>query len=472
MNNFLRKSFVFIVSAALSGCATMQLGDLFSDYAKQQQPVRQALMAGSAELASKNLPNKSSSNTNYQLSLLEHGRLAFLAQDHQQSKKWFSIAYRIFEHERAQAKIRLGKGVENVNALVTNDNAISYQAPAYEQSMMHTYQALNYLYDNNLEGALVEVRRANFIQEQALKAYSNELIEAQSAKQDVNANWQSVNQAYSGLDSRIGNVKNGFQNAYTFYLSGVLYEAANEPNDAYIDYKKALEIYPENPYLQQDVLRLGSALGMDNDLSVFIKRFGEYKPQLSSDDGQLVIIYEQGLIDAKQELSFNFPVYHRHGDLRFYSLALPTYSPRNLIARPLTLAIDDKKISSSVIVKLQSLVAKQLKDQLPAIIARQALRLIAKEQLRRKMSREGGDVGNILAGLYGLASEQADTRSWLTLPADVQLLRTSLRAGKYQLPVHGVHGLTTLPVEINAGRITLAMITNMGSYTQIKVTNL
>ncbi|MEI8618891.1 hypothetical protein P4S63_22420 [Pseudoalteromonas sp. B193] len=46
-------------------------------------------------------------------------------------------------------------------------------------------------------------------------------------------------------------IKNGFQNAYTFYLSALLYQSAKQYDDAYIDYKKALAIQPNNIYLQQ-----------------------------------------------------------------------------------------------------------------------------------------------------------------------------------------------------------------------------
>ena len=129
---------------------------------------------------------------------------------------------------------------------MTNDNAIGYQLAPYEQSMLHTYQALNYLYTDGLESALVEVRRANLVQEKALETYENELLEAKD--KDPGINWQQVDAALSPLDSRIGDIKNGFQSAYTFYLSGLLYEAAGELNDAYIDYKKALEIYPDNTF--------------------------------------------------------------------------------------------------------------------------------------------------------------------------------------------------------------------------------
>ncbi len=64
-------------------------------------------------------------------------------------------------------------------------------------------------------------------------------------------------------------MKHSFQNAATFYLSGVVWEMLGERNDAYIDYKKALEIFPDNLFLQADVMRLGKRLGMRETWRIF-----------------------------------------------------------------------------------------------------------------------------------------------------------------------------------------------------------
>ena len=73
---------------------------------------------------------------------------------------------------------------------------------------------------------------------------------------------------------------------------------------------------------------------------------------------------------------------------------------------------------------------------MPTLIARQTARLIAKEQVRKKLAKEGGDVGNVLATLYNIASERADTRSWLTLPANAQIITSPLSDNTDELLVH------------------------------------
>lgn len=472
MGDLLKKLCLLVPLVCLSGCATLQFNDFFISYDKQMRPVRQAVEASDFNQAQALLGNRSTSNTSYALSLLEKGRIAHLNGEYKQSKQWFELVYQQLEEERARAKVQVSKGVEKFSAMVSNDSAIGYQIPAYEQSMMHTYQALNYLYLGSIESALVEIRRANLVQVNALKNQSNEIAQAQAELgNDVDINWQQANAAFSSLNGRIGELKNGIQNAYTFYLSGVLYEAAEQSNDAYIDYKKALEIFPDNHYLQQDVLRLAHDLAMTDDIIALEKRFGAYQPDTSA-RGQLVVIYEQDLIDSRVEQAVNLPIFTRHNDFRAFSFSLPTYRATSFVAKPLILNVSNEIKTSEQIVQLQALVAKQLQEQMPSMIARQALRLVAKEQVRRQLKKQGGDFGNVVAGLYNMASERADTRSWLTLPGDVQIMRTVMPEGETELDISGVPGLSNIPVSITSGRITLVLVNKLGQKASYTVVNL
>ncbi|REL26520.1 hypothetical protein DXX93_07955 [Thalassotalea euphylliae] len=481
-----KRLFVVCAVVAMSGCATLQLNNLFQDYASQFQPVRTALVQGDIESAQSNIKKAYAGDTNYQLSLVEQGRIAFLQGDIKQSKWWFEQSYQALEQERARAKLTVGRSVEQVNTLVTNDNAIAYQLPAYEQSMMHGYQALNYAFAHDLEGALVEVRRANYIQEAALAQHERELLNAEQAQAIEGIDLNYLDNTMSALTSKAGQLKNGFQNAYTFYLSGILYEAAGQLNDAYIDYKRAFEIFPENRYLQRDVLRLGSVLGMNNDLDVYREQLGKDnvgqvlksiekgRGANAAQTGQLVIVYEQALIAAKHEQAVQLPIWTSGGDPRFYSVSVPSYdhnqrSNKARLPESLTVTVGERELTAATIVNLQALVAKQLAERLPAIVSRQVLRLVAKEQVRKKLSKEGGDVGNILAGLYNLASERADTRSWLTLPGDVQIIRADIPLGDHRLAINQ-HSQRRQPITVNisADKMTLVVISEVGQLWQVK----
>jgi hypothetical protein len=466
--NFLLKLvIVFNLALSLSGCASMGFKDLFSDYAAQLEIVRAAQLKGDFKTAAALIVEPKANQNNYTLNLLEKARLYYLANDWLQSRKDFALVSEVLDEDAAKAKLRLSRGATNMASLVTSDNVITYQVPPYEQTMLHSYQALNYLFLGQLEDALVEVRRANLVQEKALRSHQQDLD-----KSDINVDKQSFNQAYPSMSEMIGDIKNGFQNAYTFYLSGLLYEAAMQPNDAYIDYKRALEIYPNNHYLQKDVLRLATELGMTADLAALTAKYGAYQATKMANTGELVILIENGAINPKQEVSLDLPIYSAANQLRFFSFALPVYN-RTLVKYPsLTINLAGQTYTSEQIVRLQSLAAKELQQQMPNLLTRQSLRLVAKEKLRTTMSNQGGDIGNILAVLYNVASEQADTRSWLTLPDEVQILRLSLPPGQ-QLIELNIGGKTEL-IEVNilTKRISLLNLTTIGNFHSHKLTQL
>ncbi|TYK64478.1 hypothetical protein CWS31_015545 [Colwellia echini] len=474
---------------------------MFSNYNQQMQSVKAAQKRGDFQQAISLVPLRSEGDGTYSLSLLEKGRLEYLASNWLLSQENFEVVYQQVREQEQAAKIQISRGVENVASVVSNDNAIRYDIPYYEQSMLNSYQALNYLNNNDLSGALVEIRRANLVQNKALKTNQQAIEESQQKMANKGLSQQNLDSRYPSQNNVIGNVKNGFQNAYTFYLSGVLYEAAGQSNDAYIDYKKALEIYPTNTVLQKDVWRLANQLGMNDDIQRFNKHFAgditqpqptitqasttenssaQIKPtddtSLSSEtsittSGQLIIIVEQGIINSKQEVSFNLPLYINR-DVRFYSVALPIY-PDQLQRYPgLSLSYQGQQYHSEEIVRLQSLAAKQLQDQMPAIVTRQIVRLVAKEQIRQEMARKGGDIGNILANLYNIVSEKADTRSWSTLPDSIEILKLDLATGQHVLDLN-VNGIKrTITVNINQDRQTLVTLTSIDKYTNYQSVNL
>lgn len=466
MKTLLTKMNILLLSILiLSGCSSNSFNDLFSSYTQQMRGVKLAQNQGHFQQGISLLPKRSTNDGSYNLGLLEKARLEYLAKNNEQSRKDFAYVYQLIEQSQQKAKVELSRGFENVAAIVSNDNAVRYDIPLYEQSMLHSYQALNYLTQQNLSGALVEVRRANQVQEKALLANID----------NINKSIDNLPQQYPSMNRTIGDVKNGFQNAYTFYLSAVLYESAGQKNDAYIDFKKALEIYPDSTYLQQNVWRLANILRMTDDITLFkstLSRAVTKKAKQTQNNGKVIFIVENGIVEAKQETSLSLPIYTSHSDARFYNVALPSYANHLTVYSPLTLAYQGQQYQSQEVVRLQSLAAKQLQDMLPIIIARQITRLVAKEEIRQTLARKGGDIGNIFANIYNIVSEKADTRSWNTLPDSIQILELNLTVGNHLLNVD-INGVNQqIAVSINKNRQTLVTLSSIGTYTDYSVFNL
>ncbi|MEZ6929458.1 COG3014 family protein [Aeromonas sp. S16(2024)] len=466
---------LLLAGLLLGGCAS-RWQDLFVSYSDQMVPLRNQLLLGHAAEALPKVRESTPGDDTYVLDQLERGRIAWLAGQDGVSKQGFAAADSRLAWEDSQAQYRLSHGLDQAGSLLTNDQTMAYRAPDYERTMLHHYLALNYLQRGDAEGALVEVRRANQVQERALKARADEVRKAKEESEEAEADTaaegemrQLMSRGAPELDRLIGQVKNGFQNAYTFYFSGVLYEAAGDLNDAWVDYQRGYQIAPDNQSLQDALLRLARLRGAADELRETEKRVGRKAPPLTRDQGQLVVLFEDGLIPARREIFLPLPISTSSGDFRTFTVAVPYYDNRASDTGPLTVSAGKQAGRTSSLVRLEALAAKDLQERLPGMLTRQALRLVAKEQLRRSAAKEGGDVGNILVGIFNTLSERADTRSWLTLPAEASSWQGMVPAGEVQLRLGAGSAMRTLPLTVHAGRTTLVWVQRLGAGLSTRV---
>ncbi|WP_429145349.1 COG3014 family protein [Aeromonas rivipollensis] len=462
---------LLLAGLLLGGCAS-RWQDLFVSYSDQMVPLRNQLLLGHAAEALPKVRESTPGDDTYVLDQLEKGRIAWLAGQDAISKQGFAAADSRLAWEDNQARYRLSQGLAQAGSLLTNDQTMAYRTPDYERTMLHHYLALNYLQRGDAEGALVEVRRANQVQERALKARADEVRKAKEKSEESEAEGemrQLMSRGAPELDRLIGRVKNGFQNAYTFYFSGVLYEAAGDLNDAWVDYQRGYQIAPDNQSLQDALLRLARLRGSSDELKETEKKVGRKAPPPAKDQGQLVVLFEDGLIPARREIFLPLPISTSSGDFRTFTVAVPYYDNRASDTGPLTVSVGKQAGRTSSLVRLESLAAKDLQERLPGMLTRQALRLVAKEQLRRSAAKEGGDVGNILVGIFNTLSERADTRSWLTLPAEASSWQGMLPAGEVQLQLGAGSAMRTLPLTVHAGRTTLVWVQRLGAGLSTRV---
>lgn len=462
---------LLLAGLLLGGCAS-RWQDLFVSYSDQMVPLRNQLLLGHAAEALPKVRESTPGDDTYVLDQLERGRIAWLAGQDAISKQGFAAADSRLAWEESQARYRLSQGLAQAGSLLTNDQTMAYRTPDYERTMLHHYLALNYLQRGDAEGALVEVRRANQVQERALKARAGEVRKAKEESEEAEADGnmrQLMSRGAPELDRLIGQVKNGFQNAYTFYFSGVLYEAAGDLNDAWVDYQRGYQIAPDNQSLQDALLRLARLRGFADELRDIEKKVGRKAPPLVKGQGQLVVLFEDGLIPARREIFLPLPISTSSGDFRTFTVAVPYYDNRASDTGPLTVSAGSQVGRTSSLVRLEALAAKDLQERLPGMLTRQALRLVAKEQVRRTAAKEGGDVGNILVGIFNTLSERADTRSWLTLPAEASSWQGMLPAGEVQLQLGAGSAMRTLPLTVHGGRTTLVWVQRLGNRLTTRV---
>ena len=457
---FLLRVGLMCAAVVLGGCASTAV---FVAYPTQLDPIKRQIDSGQFDLAQTSLDRRRRSADKI-IYLLERGRVAQINGDYATSISDYRSAISAIEANERKARISVSESLASGAAILLNDNAIPYAEKPYERVFLHHYQAINYLFSGDVEAAAVEVRRANEQQQLALDRHEDELAEIEDKYGAELATNRNFKNSFAELSAAAGRVKNSFQNAYTFYVSGVIWEIDGRPNDAYIDYKKALEIHPDNRYVQRDVVRLARALSMREDLERFESQFGIADTDHHTGDGEIVVFFDSGYSPEKQEIKI--PLVVSHG---VYAVAFPTYPNTGLYTAPLTVAaVDSRDLgTTSPIVNVQALAAKALTEQLPGMMVRQILRVAAKQEMTKKSSDAFGVFGAFATNVFTLITESADLRSWLTLPSEAQILRTWLAPGRYTLELRNRGFRDSVTVNVESQRRTILYVVNTGGIMQV-----
>ena len=414
------------------------------------QEVIESLESGQPENAyiylQKNAPKKSDIPFLFELGLVAH-----YANHFQESNTAFDQAGDIAED-------RYTKSVsKEAVSLITSDQMRPYPGARYERLLSHYYRALNYVYLNQLDGALVECRRAT-----ALINY-----------------FKGENEGYDFFGAGL-----------LAHLSGVLFEAGGEWNNAYISYKQAAAYYRnaskktgvEMPAdIGRALVGLARKLGFVDELARYQEQYGKFSPR-PENTGELILFYESGYVPAKGEDALTFPILKtddvddekfvptlmgRQG--RVYKdieleyilrVAIPTIDSHRPVLSGIEVAVGAAKASGVLVEDVENIAIETFNTQRPIILLRTLGRAVLKYLAYRKANKENEALG-LLVNLAGAVTEHADTRSWQTLPNQIFMVRMPLSAGTHTLNLSfldksgRVGGRDAVPeIRINPNRIT------------------
>ena len=437
-SKFFRLAILALIVSFLGGCA---MSSMFTAYPDQAQSFRQAIYKGDVgTVVDKNAIlldlEEERESADHMLYMMERGRISQISDAFNDSKIDFEQVIVSFEEQDLAATIQAGETAAQGASLLTNDNAIPYKGSGYERIFVHHHQAFNYLGNKDLDGAAVEFRKVALEQRVLLEQHEKEVTEAYEEAEENSIDVDTLSNEFAGLDTIAGKVKSSFQNAYTFYASAAFWEATGELNSALIDYKKAFEINSDNEYIKQDIARVSKKLG---------DRIGDEKTnEAKSGQGSVVVLFEDGFVPAKSEIKFPIPTL----DGGFISLAFPYYET-DLWPVAQTLRVmghDFNELGyTKELVDVSALAVKDLKEQIPQMLVRQALRGFTKYQLQKQSGDHLGIAGQLAASFYNVISESADRRSWLTLPHSAQVMRFNIDAGEQTLNL----ATTTTQAKVN-----------------------
>lgn len=317
---------------------------------------------------------------------------------------------------------------------LTNPAITMYRGEDHEHLMPLYYKALNFLKLNQPEAALVECRRLNIRLQQLSDKYKNP-------------------EKYQ-------------RDAFIHNLMGIIYQASNDWNNAFIAYRNALEIYDTDyakmfslhapDQLKKDLLVSAWRMGFTDEYNTYRDTFDwkDFDPKQA--DADLVFFWHNGLSPVKSEWSINFLItggpdnlfvlenegksmafpFHVYNnddktslaDLQMFRVAFPKYVERPLYFSGASIATNGQQYSLELAEDINKIAFKSLQDRMTLEFSKTLIRAALKKATEHTLRKKSEGWGAVL-GMVNAMTEKADTRNWQTLPHSISYARVPLKEG-------------------------------------------
>lgn len=395
-------------------------------YSAKNAGVRQDLKEGRPDLALREFETQSHDESDKVLTYLHKGMLKRMTGAYKQSNADFEVAKKEMEDLYTTSITKA------VGSTVVNDTVRDYTGDRYEQVLLHAYMALNYIALGQIDAARVEVLQADV----KMREWGETPLE----------------------------------DPFVRYLSGIIFEALGEYDQALVSYRKAVKVYkttiskhglPVPKQLKYDLLRMLTKEGLRNELRQYEAEFGiKYDDSAENGKGFVIAILDNGLgpIKSQHTITTWAPAISQR-----LKIALPTYVGRSPKTRPSRVVINDKSYQMNTVENIDGMARKALEEEMPSITLRAVARMVVKHKAAKEAEERGGQYGGLLGLAFkigGLVSEIADTRNWSTLPQEIQLVRIPVEPGRYNARIEILGRIGTVidsmdhPVSVKKNRLT------------------
>jgi uncharacterized protein len=327
--------------------------------------------------------------------------------------------------ERAQVSLSA-----ELTGFLTNQQNTPYRGQAYDQIMLSTYQALNYLELGELAAARVELDRALQRQREALAANARRLASAarqpttgtttdpdaiERVLQDPNASAR-LRAAEAELDRRIRDYGD-YVNPFTVFLDALVFtyaaEDASDRERGRLSFKRVAELAPENAYAVADFAAAESLAQ------------GTAAPTPLT-----YVIFETGNGAVRDQLRVDIPVAVASDRISYIGAAFPRIQFIDNHATALAVTTPAGTFATSIIGSMDAVIARDFRNEWPTILTKTILttatKATADAAVQNNLKGQGettaviGQLATLLTQ-YGL--NVADTRSWRSLPKEFQYVR-------------------------------------------------
>ena len=367
------------------------------------------------------------------LELLDHGMLLQYAGNSVGSTELLSQAeQKIYEYYSKSIS-------QGISSYIANDTVIDYAGDTYEDIYTNIFMALNYIDRNDIENAMVEIRR-----------FDNKL-------KDITANYQTrlaqlQQQVADGQNIKTADIE--FHNsALARYLSMLLYRSKNEYDSAAVDLRLIKSAYIS----QGDLYNFSMPSSLDDEL-LSVK--GKTRLNLIAFSGRAPVKKEV-VVRVAAPSGFYYKIAFPEMIKRDSTVARIQFTAKNLETEQ-TYTVQAEQIESIENIALDTFQQKQALVYGKALV-RSLLKstptAVFDEMSHKTSNRDERDMYQMLGLISSVAtefSERADVRTSRYFPARASVAGITLDPGTYTLSVNYYGSNGTLVAAQRAEQFVIA----------------
>jgi hypothetical protein len=295
--------------------------------------------------------------------------------------------------------------------VLVNDATQDYAGEPHERALLHVFRALNFAYRGKLDEAVVEARKVTaFLQQYGERTGSR------SYRSD----------------------------AFAHLVAALLFEEAGRFDDARISRAAAEQAYGEyDAAFRVPAPKLGLAPRVEAEGEVILIHYNGLTPIRGSKKSAVAVGSKPTVREQAAGASSSAPS---------VMVAIPTIVERPRFVQQSTVSAAGRSASTVLVEPIAEIVTRVLDEQMEMIKARAGARVGAKVGARAGTEAGVGALGGNAKAAKFLskagaslmnAAEEADTRCWSTLPAQIRMARLSLPPGSHDLTVRFANGYGT-----------------------------
>ena len=421
-----------LVVIALSAVTLLSGCSVFRNYDSELAQTNQQLASGNVDAALTLLEKNNTGTDKDLLYFFEKGELLRAKGDFTGSQIAWGSADQVVTQWEDSVKLDSAKYLAQFGSFLVNDKVRRYEGYDYEKVMLTTQMALNLLAVNDFDGARTAIKKTHEREAVIADLRDKEYLksEEEAEKQGITTQYKDL-QGYpvASLDApEVVSLKNSYQSAFSHYLAGFVYEALGEKDLAAPGYRKAAELRPNTPLLEQALVNLD-------------------KPGAKTDDSDILIVVQSGLAPARDSIRVPLPL-PISGNVVITPLSFPIIKPDTSTAAFAQIGVDGQQLNLTQLNSTTAMSRRALRDDMPGIIVRTTVRAVTRG-VAQKQINETNPLAGLAVGLTSAVLEGADTRTWRTLPDNTQVVRLRLKKGEHQVSLPSAVGGSVVKVTID-----------------------